>query len=141
MFATVVVTVYTHDLAQGVFVGVLLSGLFFAHKVGRVLRIDRSSDAAGLLRTYSVVGQVFFASAESFVAGFDFKEVVPAVRIDVSRAHFWDITAVSALDKVVLKFKREGTEVEVIGLDEASATMMDRFAVHDKPDAVEQLMH
>lgn len=141
MFATVVVTVYTHDLAQGVFVGVLLSGLFFAHKVGRVLRIDRSSDAAGLLRTYNVVGQVFFASADTFVAGFDFKEVVPAVRIDVSRAHFWDITAVSALDKVVLKFKREGTEVEVLGLDEASATMMDRFAVHDKPDAVEQLMH
>lgn len=141
MFATVVVTVYTHDLAKGVFVGVLLSGLFFAHKVGRVLYIERSSDAGGLLRTYSVVGQVFFASAETFVAGFDFKEVVPAVRIDVSRAHFWDITAVSALDKVVLKFKREGTEVEVLGLNEASATMMDRFAVHDKPDAVEQLMH
>lgn len=141
MFATVVVTVYTHDLAKGVFVGVLLSGLFFAHKVGRVLHIERSSDAGGLLRTYSVVGQVFFASAETFVAGFDFKEVVPAVRIDVSRAHFWDITAVSALDKVVLKFKREGTEVEVLGLNEASATMMDRFAVHDKPDAVEQLMH
>jgi SulP family sulfate permease len=62
------------------------------------------------------------------------------VRIDVSRAHFWDITAVSALDKVVMKFRREGTEVEVIGLNEASATLIDRFAVHDKPDAVELLM-
>ena len=51
------------------------------------------------------------------------------------------ITAVSALDKVVLKFKREGAEVEVVGLNEASATMVDRFAVHDKPGAVEQLMH
>jgi SulP family sulfate permease len=141
MIATVVVTVSTHDLAKGVFVGVLLSGIFFAHKVGRVLRIDRSSDDEGRLRIYSVVGQVFFASSETFIAAFDFKQAVQRVRIDVSRAHFWDITAVAALDKVVLKFKREGTAVEVLGLDEASTTMMDRFAIHDKPGAVEQLMH
>jgi sulfate permease, SulP family len=141
MVATVLVTVLTHDLAQGVFVGVLLSGLFFAHKVGRVLRIDRSSDPAGGQRVYTVVGQVFFASSEHFVAAFDFKEVVEKVRIDVSRAHFWDITAVSALDKVVLKFRREGAEVEVIGMNEASATLVDRFGSLDKPGAVEQLMH
>ncbi|MEO6031836.1 MAG: SulP family inorganic anion transporter, partial [Burkholderiaceae bacterium] len=141
MIATVVVTVATHDLAKGVFVGVLLSGIFFAHKVGRVLRIDRSIDEAGAVRTYEVVGQVFFASAEAFIAAFDFKEVVGSVRIDVSRAHFWDITAISALDKVVLKFKRDGTPVEVIGLTEASATMMDRFSIHARPGAVEQLMH
>jgi len=141
MMATVVVTVATHDLAKGVFVGVLLSGVFFAHKVSKVLRIDRSLDAEGRMRTYSVVGQVFFASTETFINAFDYREVVEKVCIDVSRAHFWDITAVSALDKVVLKLKREGTEVSVIGLNEASATLMDRFAVHDKPDAVEQLMH
>ena len=141
MIATVAVTVSTHDLAKGVFVGVLLSGIFFAHKVGRVLRIDRTSDAEGRLRNYSVVGQVFFASSETFVGAFDFKEVVETVRIDVSGAHFWDITAVSALDKVLLKFKREGTEVEVIGLNEASATLVDRFAIHDKPGTVEKLMH
>jgi len=66
--------------------------------------------------------------------------VIEKVRIDVSRAHFWDITAVSALDKVVLKFRREATEVEVIGLNEASATMVDRFAVHDKDDAIERMI-
>ncbi len=87
------------------------------------------------------MGQVFFASSDAFVAAFDLREVVQKVRIDVSRAHFWDITAVSALDKVVMKFRREGTEVEVLGLNEASATLVDRFAVHDKPGAVEQLMH
>jgi SulP family sulfate permease len=84
---------------------------------------------------------VFFASAGAFVDAFDFKQVVERVRIDVSRAHFWDLTAISALDKVVMKFRREGTAVEVVGLDEASATMVDRFALHDKPDAVERLMH
>ena len=141
MIATVVVTVSTHDLAKGVFVGVLLSGLFFAHKVGRVFRVDRSSDVGGDVRIYAIVGQVFFASSEAFIRAFDFKEAVRQVRIDLTHAHFWDITAVSALDKVVMKFQREGIPVEVIGLNEASATLVDRFAIHDKPGAVERLMH
>ncbi|MDT3776622.1 SulP family inorganic anion transporter [Nitrospira sp. MA-1] len=140
MIATVVVVVATHDLAKGVLVGVLLSGFFFAHQVGQILHIGWKSENQGRLRTYIITGQVFFASAERFVNSFDFKEVIEKVQIDVSRAHFWDLTAVSALDKVILKFRREGTEVEIIGLNEASATMVDRFAVHDKPDAVEQVM-
>ncbi|WP_058553631.1 SulP family inorganic anion transporter [Thiohalocapsa sp. ML1] len=140
MLATVAVTVLTHDLAQGVLVGVLLSGFFFAHKVGRILYVGSTPAAEGRERVYQVVGQVFFASADRFIASFDYKEVIERVRIDVSRAHFWDITAVTALDKVVIKFRREGTDVEVVGLNEASRTLVDRFAVHDKPDAVEQLM-
>jgi len=135
MLATVVVVVLTHDLAKGVGVGVLLSGIFFAQKVGRILFVKSLSEDEGRVRTYTISGQVFFASADSFVDAFDFREVIDSVRIDVSRAHFWDITAVSALDKVVLKFRREGTAVEVVGLNEASATMIDRFGIHDKPDA------
>jgi sulfate permease, SulP family len=139
MVATVVVVVATHDLAKGVLVGVLLSGIFFAHKVGRVLRIESRTDDYGRLRIYQVTGQVFFASAGTFNSAFDFKEVIERVRIDVSRAHFWDITAIDALDRVVMKFRREGTEVEVAGLDEASKTLIDRFAIHDKPDAENRL--
>ncbi|MDI1347625.1 SulP family inorganic anion transporter [Aquabacterium sp.] len=135
MLATVAVTVGTHDLAKGVFVGVLLSGVFFANKVGRVLRVASQSEDGGDLRVYTVSGQVFFASSDAFIERFDFKEVVKRVRIDVSQAHFWDITAVSALDTVVLKFRREGADVEVLGLNEASATMIDRFGQHDKPGA------
>ena len=140
MITTVVVTVATHDLAKGVGAGVLLSALFFARKVGRVLHVGSTLAADGDRRDYVVTGQVFFASADSFIAGFDFKEVLAHVSIDVSRAHFWDLTAVGALDKVVLKFRREGTVVEIIGMNEASATIVDKLGVHDKPDAVERLM-
>lgn len=139
MIATVVVVVITHDLARGVLVGVLLSALFFARKVGRVLHVGSSSAEEGRARHYTVVGQVFFASAEQFIASFDFKEAIERVRIDVSRAHFWDITAVGSLDRAVLKFRREGTEVEVLGLNEASATLVDKHGVYDKSDAVERL--
>ena len=140
MLATVAVTVATHDLAQGVLTGVLLSGFFFAHKVGRILRIESAACDEGRARRYAVFGQVFFASADSFSQAFDYQEVVDKVYIDVSRAHFWDITAVSSLDKIVIKFRREGTDVEVIGLNEASATMVDRFGVHDKEGADDLLL-
>ncbi|ATG73902.1 SulP family inorganic anion transporter [Zobellella denitrificans] len=139
MIATVAVVVYSHNLAYGVLVGVLLSALFFANKVGQILYVG-SEKLGDNGREYKVVGQVFFTSAEQFIAAFDFKEVLDRVRIDLSRAHFWDITAISALDKVVLTFRREGTEVEIIGLNEASATLVDRFAVHNDPKAVEKLM-
>ena len=87
-----------------------------------------------------MVGQVFFASSERFMAAFDFKESIDKVIINLSKAHFWDVTAVQALDRVVIKFRREGTEVELVGLNEASATVVDRYAVHNDPEAVEKLM-
>ena len=116
-----------------------------AHEVlgARPDQLHRPADMFGQhgnLRRYQVVGQVFFSSAEKFVGGFDFREGIAQVVIDLSRAHFWDITAVAALDKVVIKFRREGTDVEVLGLNEASATIVDRFGVHDKPDAIDKLM-
>jgi len=139
MLVTVVIVVWTHDLAQGVLAGVILSGLFFASKVKRIFTVESKLSIDGLSRHYSVSGQVFFASSESFVEAFDFKEVLDRVVIDVSQAHFWDISAVGTLDKAILKFRREGTEVEVIGLNQASAAMVDRFAIHDKPGAEAQL--
>lgn len=140
MLATVVVVVATHNLAYGVLVGVLLASLFFANKVAQFMHVSSDLTDDGSLRTYQVRGQVFFSSADKFVAHFDFKEAINHVVIDLSHAHFWDITAVSALDKVVIKFRREGAEVEVIGLNKASATIVDRFAVHDKPDAIDSLI-
>ena len=140
MISVVVVVVGTHNLALGVGVGVLLSALSFARKVAQVIRVRSELDAESETRTYIVQGQIFFASASTFTAGFDFKEALAKVRIDVSHAHFWDLTSVGALDKVVLKFRREGAEVEIIGLNEASATIVDKLAVHDKPGALERML-
>ncbi|MDO9416023.1 SulP family inorganic anion transporter [Pararhizobium sp.] len=135
MLATVITVVATHDLAKGVIVGVLLSGVFFAGKVAKLFRVTSVLDEAKAERTYLVEGQIFFASTESFIAAFDFMEPLKKVAIDVSHAHLWDITAVGALDKVVLKYRRNGIDVTVNGLNEASARMLDQFALHDKQDA------
>lgn len=135
MISTVLTVVLTHNLALGVAIGVLLSALFFAYKVSRLLSIDSSLSENGQLRTYHVRGQLFFVSASKFMDAFDFREFVSHVRIDVSQAHFWDLSAIYALDRVVLKFRREGTEVELFGLNEASETLVLKIAKHDEPGA------
>lgn len=140
MIATVVVVVLTHNLAMGVFVGVLLASLFFANKIGRFMVVKNDLVDDGEERVYRVVGQVFFASSDQLLKSFDFKEVLERVTIDLSNAHFWDITSVSSLDRVVIKFRREGTEVNLIGMNEATATIVDKFGIHDKPEEVEKLM-
>lgn len=140
MLATVVTVVGTHNLAIGVLVGVLLSGLFFAWKIAQIFRVTSTLSADGRERVYTVEGQIFFASSDDFTGSFDFKEVLERVVIDVGHAHIWDISSVAALDMIVLKFRREGAEVEIIGLNEASETIVDRLAVHDQPGALEKLM-
>ncbi|XYD10555.1 SulP family inorganic anion transporter [Methylobacterium sp. NMS12] len=134
MLATVLVVVATKDLAVGVLVGVLLSGVFFAGKVARLNRITSALSADGRTRTYTVTGQVFFASAGTFSEGIDVLEPVERLVIDVHAAHFWDISAIGALDRVVLKARARGREVSVVGLNEASATLVERFGQHDKGD-------
>jgi SulP family sulfate permease len=140
MLATVITVVGTHNLAIGVLVGVLLSGIFFAWKISQIFRITSTLSSDGAHRTYRVEGQLFFASAEDFSAAFDFREALEKVTIDVSRAHIWDISSIAALDMVVLKFRREGAEVELAGMNEASETLVDRLAIHDKPGAMDKLM-
>ncbi len=138
--ATVLFVVFTHNLAIGVLVGVLLSGLFFAWKISQLFGVRSILSEDGRTRTYIVEGQLFFASADDFMKAFDFREVLENVVIDVSRAHIWDISSVAALDMAVLKFRRDGASVEIIGMNEASETIVDRLAIHDKPGAMDKLM-
>ncbi|GAB7132600.1 SulP family inorganic anion transporter [Pseudomonas aeruginosa] len=139
MLVTVGVVLATHNLAFGVVAGVLLASLFFANKIGHYLDIDSERSADGTRRHYQVSGQVFFASSDRFIAAFDLRETLEHVLIDLRHAHLWDVTAVAALDKVVLGFRQRGVQVDVLGLNAASATLVDRFGAYDKPGAVDIL--
>ena len=134
MLATVITTVFTHNLAYGVLVGVLLSSLFFANKIGQFLSVVSELDDDNNTRYYYVQGQVFFSSTTQFLNSFDTKEALDKVVIDVSQAHFWDVTAVDTLDKLVIRFQREGIDVKVVGLNSASRTIIDKFSIHDRRD-------
>ena len=130
MLVTVIITIATHNLAAGVVAGVLLSGVFFTFKVANMLQVRGSLDEAGDLYTWTVSGQVFFASADALIEAFDVRAAAgKQARIDVSGAHFWDITAVGALDKVMERLRQHGCRVELKGLDEASQRLIERIRV------------
>jgi len=134
-FATVAVVVLTHNLALGVGVGVLLSALCFAAKISVLMKVTPELSDDRSTRTYSVSGQLFFASTTAFAGSFDFREKVARVVIDVRHAHFWDTTSINALDKVVAKFRSEGTEPEIFGLNAESQAIVRRLAIYDKEGA------
>jgi sulfate permease, SulP family len=139
MVATVVTVVLTADLSKGVLIGVILSGVFFAGKVSHLSQITSTLSEDEKVRTYIVEGQIFFASAAIFVDAIDVTEPVDRIIIDVTALHFWDISAIGALDRVIMKARRYERPVDVVGLNEASSTMVERFAIHKREGAVASL--
>ena len=138
MLATVFTTVGTENLAIGVGTGVLLSGVFFAWKIASLFDVERSQE--GGHRIYRVTGQLFFATVERFNAAFAFHKAPDQVTIDVREAHIWDLTAVNALDKAIVKYRHAGSKVEVLGLNRASKTLVAELSEADKPGAMERLL-
>ncbi|AWA46810.1 MULTISPECIES: SulP family inorganic anion transporter [Acinetobacter] len=130
MIVTVIVVVATHNLALGVLTGVLLSALFLANKLENDIRVD--SYIENDVRVYDLKGQIFFSSSEKFMQGFNFQEPISKVIIDLTHSHIWDVTSVAMLDSVVNKFQKNGVNVTVRGLNEASSIMIDKYGTHTK---------
>lgn len=126
MLSVVIIVLATHNLALGVFVGVLLSALFFINKLESTVHVQ--SELHNHTRRYVVSGQIFFSSSEKFFQFFDFNEHIQKVEIELSHAHIWDMTSVQMLNAVVEKFETHGVVVEVLGLNEASTTLIDRIS-------------
>ena len=132
MIATVVMVVATHDLSIGVLTGVLLSGIFFAWKVRQLVTIQDFVE--GTTHRYVFAGQIFFGSVDMLYEAMEFNEEgIDTVIIDVHDAHFWDISATGILDKIVERLKNEGKTVELIGMNEASATLVEKYSENDRP--------
>ena len=126
MILVVVIVLATHNLALGVLSGVLLSALFFINKLENEVRVQ-SELLNNTTRKYTISGQIFFSSADKFYQFFDFKEHIQNVVIDLNHAHIWDLTSVSMLNSVKNKFESCGTHVEILGLNTASHTLIDRL--------------
>lgn len=139
MLTTVFITVFSSNLALGVFAGIALNAVLFTRKLADVVFVDSLLSPDGNNRIYSVSGQIFFVSVNHFLKTFDFQEDLESVKIDLTHAHLWDQSAIAVIDKVVLNFRRKGVEVDLVGLNKASATLIDKLAIHDKADALSDL--
>jgi SulP family sulfate permease len=138
MLTTMLVTIFTRNFAFGVVTGIVMSTVFFSRKIAQLVFVDKVLIEDGSHRIYKVAGQIFFLSRDEFLESFDFTELVDRVTIDLTYAHLWDQGAVEAIDKAVLKFRRNGAEVELIGLNEASATLLNKLAIYQNSDALKK---
>ena len=132
MLTTMFVIIFTRNFALGVGIGIVMSTVFFSRKVAKLVFVDKVLVEDGARRMYKISGQIFFVSRDEFATSFDFDEPVESVTIDLTNAHLWDQGAVEVLDKTVQKFRRKGIEVDVIGLNEASSTLLNRLATDEE---------
>ncbi|WP_080848805.1 SulP family inorganic anion transporter [Cytobacillus gottheilii] len=132
MVTTTVTTVVTHDLSKGVLAGIVLSAIFFVAKISKV---QVTSTTQGTKKLYTVTGQVFFASVDELVGSFDLYDDHKEVEINFSGAHIWDDSAVAAIDKIVIKLRENGKQVQLTGLNSPSMKLMERLSIQHNPGA------
>ncbi len=137
MLTTMFVIIFTRNFALGVATGIVMSTVFFSRKIAQLVFVDKILSDDGTHRIYKVAGQIFFLSKEEFLRSFNFRELTERVTIDLTEAHLWDQGAVETVDKVVSKFRRNGAEVEVVGLNEASGTLFSRLADNKESAVIE----
>ncbi|MBW9111592.1 SulP family inorganic anion transporter [Microbacterium ureisolvens] len=126
MLITVVATVWTHNLAVGVVLGVLAAMVLFARRVAHFTTVTREVD--GDTARYRVDGELFFASSNDLTTQFEYAADPPNVVIDLSRTHVWDASTVAALDAIVTKYESRGTTVKLHGMTDAAARFHGRLS-------------
>lgn len=129
MLITVIATVWTHNLAIGVALGVLAAMVMFARRVAHFVTVTRITDATDATTPvrYEVDGELFFASSNDLTTQFDYGHDPDRVVIDMTRSHIWDASTVAALDAVVTKYAQRGTTVEFRGMNTEAETFHRRL--------------
>ncbi|GAB3288702.1 STAS domain-containing protein [Parasphingorhabdus pacifica] len=127
MLVTVGIVVATDNLAIGVVVGSITAMVIFARRVAHLVDVTAITDPDGTQVVYAVTGELFFASSNDLVYQFDYSGDPDSVIIDLTDAHIWDASTVAALDAITTKYQDRGKSVEIIGLNEGSATMHGRL--------------
>ncbi|SCY62911.1 sulfate permease, SulP family [Microbacterium sp. LKL04] len=128
MLITVVATVWTHNLAIGVVLGVIAAMIMFARRVAHFVTVTRTVDAAASTAHYAVDGELFFASSNDLTTQFSYPDDPANVVIDMSRSHVWDASTVAALDAIVNKYERMGTAVTIVGLNDTASAFHGRLS-------------
>lgn len=128
MLVTVAVVVATENLAIGVVAGVLTAMVLFARRVAHLAEVRRELSADGGTATYTVTGELFFASSNDLYTQFSYPEDPARVVVDLSGSHVWDASTVAALDAVQTKYAARGVALEIVGLNEPSAAMHGRLS-------------
>ena len=117
MILVTLVTVFLHNLALAVLVGVIISALVFAWDNAKRIRARKSIDENGI-KHYEIYGPLFFGSVTLFNEKFDVLEDPDEVIIDFKESRVVDMSAIEALNKITERYHKVGKKVHLRHLSE-----------------------
>lgn len=106
------ITVFLHNLALAVLVGVIISALVFAWESAKRIRARKYIDENGI-KHYEIFGPLFFGSTTAFAEKFDVANDPAEVIIDFKESRVVDMSAIEALNKITEKYHRQGKKIHL----------------------------
>lgn len=112
MIVVILITVFMHDLATAVLVGVIISALAFAWENAKRIRARKYIDEEGV-KHYEIFGPVFFGSITVFNGKFDIQNDPEEVIIDFSESRIVDMSAIEAVNQLTDKYLKAGKKIHL----------------------------
>ena len=106
------VTVFLHNLALAVIIGVIIAALVFAWDNAKRIRARKSFDENGV-KKYEIYGPLFFGSITAFNEKFDVLNDPDEVVIDFAESRVVDMSAIEALDKITERYQKAGKKISL----------------------------
>lgn len=117
------ITIWLHNLALAVLIGVIISALVFAWESAKRIRARKYIDEAGV-KHYEIYGPLFFGSVMAFNEKFDITGDPEAVVIDFKDSRIADMSGIEALNKLTEKYRQAGKKLQLKHVSEDCVTLL-----------------
>lgn len=120
MVVVTLVTVFLHNLALAVLIGVIIAALVFAWDNAKRIRARKYIDKNGI-KHYEIYGPLFFGSTTTFNSKFDVANDPDEIMIDFTESRVADMSAIEALNKLTERYHKYGKKVYITNLSGSSS--------------------
>ena len=100
-----IITIWLHNLALAVLIGVIISALVFAWESAKRIRARKYIDGNGV-KHYEIFGPLFFGSTTAFAEKFDIQSDPHEVIIDFKESRIVDMSAIDAVNKITERYAK-----------------------------------
>lgn len=112
MLVVTLITIFMHNLALAVLIGVIISALVFAWESAKRIRARKYVDDKGI-KHYELFGPLFFASTTTFLEKFDVQNDPNEIIIDFAESKITDMSAIDAVNKITERYAAIGKIVHL----------------------------
>jgi len=112
MLVVTLITIFLHNLALAVLIGVIISALVFAWESAKRIRARKRIDEDGV-KHYELYGPLFFGSTTAFIDKFDVENDPEEIVIDFADSKITDMSAIDAVNKITDRYLKQGKKVHL----------------------------